>query len=222
MYFITIYQMNWTHFSGQSEESKRAFKEIRTPKTFLSDDTINYFITFANRAQKLLSTKKYRLLDINLCQVPEQYNIHAKFIEDDVQIMYGGKLNDVNAIGHYICVHYKHKERRVYIYNSLPGTTLYDTQKESIRVLYPDYKSIEFVKPKTTQNDGVSCGVFAIAYATTVILGKDPRLTPLKLYKKAGADQSVFLRAHIIKMLTENELSLFPSQWGIVDGMASE
>lgn len=150
------------------------------------------------------------MIDIAFNQNPELYELFVKprTDTDDVQVFYGGALNRANAIGHYICVFYKHSERRVYIYDPLMLKTLLDTQRKIINYLYPMAKYLRYVKPKTKQPDSTSCGVFSIAYATSLILGKDPKHTPLKLGRQG--DRSMAMRDHLKKILQDEKLSLFP------------
>lgn len=152
---------------------------------------------------------KFDMADVLLYQAPEYYKEHTKNSTDDVQIFYGGAVGDVEAVGHYICVFYKHSERRVYVYDSLVTKSLTKTQQKILDTLYPLAKYFRFVKPKTTQKDSTSCGIFSIAYATTLILGEDPKKVSFKLERRG--DQSMIMRNHVKKMLTNGKLSLFPA-----------
>ncbi|XP_031627096.1 uncharacterized protein LOC116343261 isoform X2 [Contarinia nasturtii] len=196
---------------GSSDE---ILKEIMTPWRILGDETIQYFINFANKKMREIG-KKYNLIPVTVTQIPSECNDYAKFYEDDVQIMYGGSGGDVGGeqiIGHYICVHYSHELKRVHVYDSLQSK-LYLRQKRVLQVLYPlvnftKTSSVKYIKPKTRQNDASSCGLFSIAYATTVIFGQDPATYKLQL---STGDQSMTLRNHLFEMLTTGKFSLFPS-----------
>lgn len=129
---------------------------------------------------------------------------------DDVQILYG-KVTGENAIGHVICIRYKASSRTLHIYDSLMKKTLDPTQLKIIQRLYPDIKGrIIYEKPKTLQTDNSSCGVFAIMYATTLMLKKDPADIAFKLNNVHG-DPSLYMRMHILKMFAHRKLSLFQS-----------
>lgn len=65
-----------------------------------------------------------------------------------------------------------------------------------------------FIKPKTVQNDNTSCGLFTIAYATTLMLNEDPTKFSLKLNNIRG-DQGLYLRLHILKMFANRKLFKF-------------
>lgn len=173
----------------------------------MTDGSINYFIEMINREYN----GTFEMADILLYQVPEFYKELAKNSTDDVQILYGGRVNDLHAIGHYICLFYRHNERRVYIYDSLVTKRLTDTQRQIVKYLYPLLQYIRYVTPKTKQVDSSSCGIFSIAYATTLILGQDPKYTSLKLDNLSRGDRSMPLRLHLKEMLTSEKLSLFPA-----------
>ena len=177
-----------------------------TPHQVLSDESINCFADIVNREYN----GTYEMIDITFNQNPELYELFVKPRNetDDVQVFYGGALNRENAVGHYICVFYKHSERRVYIYDPLMLKSLLPTQRQIINFLYPMAKFLRYVKPKTKQPDSTSCGVFSIAYATSLILGKDPKHTSLKL--GGDGDRSLSVRDHLKKIMQDEKLSLFP------------
>ncbi|XP_031627341.1 uncharacterized protein LOC116343437 [Contarinia nasturtii] len=208
---------------GPSNKLTEITSEILTPWRLLSDDAINYFINFVNEAQMKMPSikKKYHLLEVTVSQFPDECKHFAKTDQDDVQIMYGGAggvVGGENAIGHYVCVHYLHEKQEVHVYDSLLRTNLNSRQTEVLKVLYPKVdltNSLHFIRPKTTQYDASSCGVFSIAYATTVIFGKDPhtyilQLSTTKPFFESSVDYSVSLRKHLIRMLETENFSIFP------------
>lgn len=195
------------------------------PWSVLSDDTMNYFINFVNKAQVKTPEikKKYHLLEVTVTMVPAECENQVKQDEDNIQIMYGGSGGDVggeNAIGHYVCVHYLHKQKRVHVYDSLYGTSLYPSQMEILKALYPSVNfsepgTLQFIRPKTTQFDSSSCGLFSIAYAVSIMFGKDPatyllKLSTVKLFFEERIDYSIALRKHLIRMLNTGKISIFP------------
>lgn len=83
-----------------------------------------------------------------------------------------------------------------------------------INILYPHHTQQIVVRPKTTQIDLKSCGVFAIAHATTVLFGHNPANYPLKLGTSQAPqsyDQSTDLRHHLANIIQNQQLELFPS-----------
>jgi hypothetical protein len=183
---------------------KEICENIRTPGFLLRDEHIE---AFTNMDKKMITVLQM--------QNPELYvwdKNEAK--RDDVQIIFEGKAGG-NNIGHYICIHYKVKDHMVYIYDSLHHQTIAQTTLDIIHLRYQkiDPKvSYEFVEPRTRQRDAVSCGVFAIAYATTILLGQDPAKYPLSLKTGPAKYQTSLLRNHLAKMIEKSELSLFPRE----------
>lgn len=130
--------------------------------------------------------------------------------KDDLQIIFSGHWS---SLGHYILAHFVANENVVKIYDSLHGSgqhghRLQSDEKDVLTRLYPG-KKIVFVEPATKQSDGVSCGIFAIAYATTIILGDDPAIYKLQLLN-TNDDQAMALREHIARMYRNRELAPFP------------
>ncbi|XP_031627280.1 uncharacterized protein LOC116343398 [Contarinia nasturtii] len=201
------------------EQLRNIMTEIITPFTVLGDEAIQYFIQFANQRMSEIG-KNYNLIPVAVTQIPEECNDYAKFDEDDVQIMYGGSGGDVGGehiVGHYICVHYLHELKRVHIYDSLQSKfNTYRRLMKVLPVLYPlvnftKLSSLKRITPETRQKDVSSCGLFSIAYATTLIFGEDPATYKLQLSVGKGVDQSTALRAHLSNMLTTGNFSIFPS-----------
>lgn len=154
----------------------------------------------------------FQMADVCLSQLPELYKDHAKTDRDDVQILYGGSIGNVKAIGHYITIFYKASEERVYVYDSFFSRSLSRVQQEIVETLYPKAKYVRHVKPATRQPNGTSCGVFAIASATHLILGKNPKNTTIKLDEGVFfRDRTMTMRNHLKDMLLAGKLSQFPA-----------
>lgn len=169
----------------------------------MGDEAINYFVDFVNDAQK-----KYKMLNINLLLVPEECAVHAVSKRDDVQIFMGNP-------GHYVCVNFKHSLKKIWIYDSLGLNTLYDSQKETMKVLYPSVDfdrqlPVKFVKPLTTSKDVRLSGIFAVAYATSIMLGKNPQYYKLKV--NMDGDRSKHLRSHLYEMFVSGNFTVFPQK----------
>lgn len=175
--------------------------EIRTPEFYLEDYHIDAFISIAN------DNSQYDMITVLTVQIPELYTRRpGEDLNDDLQILFDGS-GGPDCIGHFFCIHYRANEHTVYFYDSLHIKMLTARLQRVVDIRYPGC-AVEFVKPKTLQPDGFSCGVFAAAYATTIILGEDPAEYPLQLMGRE--DQTLELRNHMAKMLQENRLSLFP------------
>lgn len=178
----------------------------------LSSTSINLFIWTVNRAQW-----KYQLANVNGWFDPSYYETFKRSFSDDIQILYDGKTQ------HFITVLYNASQLKLYVYDSLAlkrpkeFNELNDKLKQIVYILYPLLKNgtIEYVMPKTIQTDGSSCGLFAMAYATTLILGKDPRYTDIRLIHPRHSttkivDESWHMRLHVKIILETGQLALFP------------
>lgn len=126
----------------------------------------------------------------------------------DIQILYGGALVEGN-IGHWKCIHYTADTRKVHVYDSLYSTAVDKTQQEILHGLYPLMDAdIDFVEPKHLQRGVTACGIHAIFYATTILLGKDPKEIEPKINTIRG-DHSLYMRLHVLKMFANRKLALF-------------
>lgn len=170
---------------------------------YLTTDAIEMFL---NVAGKLTNRTMISVACAQIEGVYAREDFHKYIDEDDLQILFDGNFNDV---GHYICVYYKAADRTVYVFDSMKFEYLSKDIKQIIDDRYPD-TPVKYIRPKTKQPDGCSCGVFSIAYATHLILGLDPAITSLKLDKNFGK-RTVSLRKHIAKMITHKKLRPFPT-----------
>lgn len=209
-----------------SWEKEDAIQELRTPYHKLSADTINYFIYVVNHSTN------YRMANTHFIIDTDVYKHFMTTTDDSVQILIDPESS------HWTCIFYKSEAKEVLVYDSLLLDRVKQKHIDIIVKLYHiEYESqIKLVKPMTTQReigrtDDTSCGAFAMAYAATVtyiivkfivlylihcnlqlIRGKDPRSYPLQLNRgnEFNGDQSMHLRQHIIKILNDGTLSLFP------------
>lgn len=177
-------------------------------RTFLLDQSIDWFImNLANANQ----TVPFNMYPVCYAQRPERYK-KLMVIQNDLQILFNGDIKE-DAIGHYIVAHFINSENVVKIYDSLHGTgnhgrELEEDTRNILSRIYPG-KRYELIKPATLQPDGLSCGVFAIAYATTIILERDPATYHLRLCLNER-NQTRELRNHIKTMYESRQLLLFP------------
>lgn len=168
----------------------------------LTEFSVYHFITIVS--EQLSEFKLYHVLNYHRV---EHYKPHLNE-SDDVQILYG-KGTDKGAIGHVICIRYRASSSTLHVYGSLMKKTLDPTQLKIIHRLYPKVNNrIIYKQPKTLQTDNTSCGIFAILYATTLMLKKDPVDTAFELNNVHG-DQTLYMRMHILKMFAHRKLTLF-------------
>lgn len=107
---------------------------------------------------------------------------------------------------HCIVSYYMAKPGEVLLYDSgfVYGQTLTNNQKIIVERLYPGVR-YRFIKPKTTQPDNQSCGVFAIAYVLLLLSGENPETHQLPLSDLNTGDSTKPLRESLVSFLTEIE-----------------
>lgn len=177
--------------------------DLTTPNQALS------FFTFSRFSNLVRATTEFDLLPANFVDYPELCPVH-NCTKNDIQIVY----SEENGEGHATTIFFDAAKNTVFVYDE----PCMDMNMPIINKRYPNSPKIKFVdrKTKQTRDDG-SCGLYAIAYATNLILGHDPRTRELKatsiltrsLFSK-NFDYSGIFRQHIFKMFTEKRLSPFP------------
>lgn len=75
--------------------------------------------------------------------------------------------------------------------------------------LYPFLNGSINFKNVCQQPNKTSCGIYAIGFATALALNR--KSEDQDFFKDRGSDQSVLLRRHVYRMLTNKELKIFPS-----------
>lgn len=81
---------------------------------------------------------------------------------------------------------------------------LSEEEKRYISKRYPYMSTARIVlQPVTRQPDSYSCGVYAAAYATTIVLGDDPAT---QVYSR----NAKVMRDHLIVILKSRKLTPFP------------
>lgn len=176
--------------------NENVLDELMEPNTPVTIEAMNHFIELVREKYN------YNMIYVDYYPQPENYPSIPpnKF---DIQIIHLGEIDS----GHYICIYFDAYYETVYVYDSLAIV-----HNEHIPIMVnriPWGNKMVYVKPKTEQYDAASSGLFAIAYATTIILDMDPSSYTFKMGVN-DLDKSIHLREHITNMLQTNELSLFP------------
>lgn len=186
-------------------ELRNICSHIRRRGTYLEDTHIDNFISLVNRDER------YNMITTLAAQRIEHYKRSSvEAMLDDVQIIFEGRAGPSN-LGHYICIRYIADYRTIIVYDPLNSRNVSDRTRNILRTRFPGYnEQLEYAVPRTAQPDLISCGIFAVAYATTIILGEDPTVYPLLLGNSRQVDKTLQLRDHMAKMLEEGRLSLFP------------
>ena len=106
------------------------------------------------------------------------------------------------SINHWVCAYYDTSS--IYIYDSLNKNKLENSHKIYLSKLFPDYENngIQIHFPKVQhQRNGTDCGVFAIAFATTIYFNKKP--------EDIHYDQSR-MRPHLAEIFKSSIITPFP------------
>ncbi|XP_031638975.1 uncharacterized protein LOC116351067 [Contarinia nasturtii] len=158
------------------------------------------------------ATTDFDMVSTFFFSYPELIPVHNS-TKNDVQILYA-KQDQWTA--HAVCIFYEAANQMVYVYDD-EDINITSAKSDFIERRYPNLKNITFVEPKTGQMDFVSCGAYSIAYATTLILGHDPKTYKLRtrslLSSLCGSsmfDDPKMLRKHILKMFKSKKLLPFP------------
>lgn len=169
----------------------------------LHDFSVDYFIKMVNEKTK------FDMVDTVFYGQAELTEKHQKPI-DDVQILYG--VVGEKETGHYLTLFYNATENIAYVYDSLKMKYLDEKQRALIEYRYPKKKDIVFVDQKSVQHDSTSCGIFSMAFVTTIALGKDPKTIQFKM-GDAKTDESSVMRDHVRQMFVQWKLIPFPEKW---------
>ena len=180
-------------------------------------------IQVSKRRQKVPDSKDYRLIS-NRCMLNDwlmnnaQNILHDKFplvegLEDTVlgpvgmfsvhtgefvQILHDGQCHWV-AVSNIGC-----KKGEIDYFDSLfSGTIKHHVKKLIASLAHEDGKALRVrVRSVQQQRNGFDCGVFAIAFVTSLLHGEDPTL--------ARYDDSA-MRPHLLACLKQKKLTPFPS-----------
>lgn len=201
-----LYSLQQAAAQTEMDRLNTIVRDITRPGSMLKDLSIDWFVDNLINANREIP---FNMKPTVYKQRIERYT-EADRTRDDLQFIFSGHWS---TVGHYILVHFVAAENVVKIYDSLHGRGTHGRSLELdenavISRLYPGVRT-EFVRPATTQTDGVSCGVFAIAYATTIILGENPANYQLQM-NIDHTDQTIVLREHIEKIYLNRSLELFP------------
>lgn len=177
-------------------------KEVATEGAYITSESIKLFVEIANEqfpTRKMYHEFKMRDLD-NYEAVGEN--------NDDIQILSNGEM-ERDVVGHWICVRYKGATQTVYVYDSLFRKRLNMEQKEIIQQLYPKRNgSIVYFQQEYVQTDYTSSGIFAMFYASILLMGEDPKTHAISLNHVIG-DPSIFMRLSLLEMFANHQLALF-------------
>ena len=114
----------------------------------------------------------------------------------------------LNTGGHWVCMSnvYAAEKDSIDVYDSIFPTICQILKDTACRMLMSPTHSIKFVGHKVQKQVGRNdCGLFAIAFATSICFGKDP---------SAESFNQPQMRAHFLKCLESGKMSPFPVHGG--------
>lgn len=115
-----------------------------------------------------------------------------------IQILFSGLAN----AGHWICTYYDGV--RLNVFDSLNARRLTDDQKSYLSRLFPFHPQVVFVDVDQQPPGSVECGVYAIAFATSIFFNEMSNNVNYKTRDNA-------MRNHLEKIFKDNRLTPFPS-----------
>ncbi|XP_029659972.1 uncharacterized protein LOC115233600 [Formica exsecta] len=157
----------------------------------ISDESLDRFLRVVRE------TSDFKTQSVQYLEFPHM--IAASDSNKSLQII-GGNCSD-----HWRCIFFN--GTKLYVDDSLPGCTyekLVAKEKNYIHLRYPTIKQGNIIFEKVqTQPDGISCGIYAAAFATTIALGGN--LCEQKYSKNVKC-----MREHFFKIIEGNKLLHFP------------
>jgi hypothetical protein len=174
------------------DDGVKHVNQILDRKCYLYDEHIEKF----RRLLKEISNNEFELQYCLLHQIPEMI-VPVSPDRDHIQIL----LIDLGGpVGHRICSYYKKETGEINIYDSATMFSSDSTAAMFLMRLYPtnnNYKGREVQQ----QDNTYDCGVFAIAFPTTLYSGQDP------VGKRYNREK---MRQHLVQMLQSKRIEAFP------------
>jgi len=162
-------------------------------KSQLNDESLDLFLRII-RETSCFETQSVLYLEYSHMIVASHSNKSLKII--------GG-----NCSNHWRCIFFD--GTKLHVYDSLPGCTydkLVAKEKNYIHRRYPRVNSDDIIFENVqTQPNGICCGIYAAAFATTIALEGNP------CEEKYSTDVKCKMREHFYKILKSNKLLPFPN-----------
>jgi len=163
-------------------------KNVLPKNSQLSDETLDQFLRIVRE------TSCFETQSVQYLQHPQL--ITASNSDKSLQIIGG------NCTNHWRCIYYDGS--KLHVYDSIPGCTykaLVKEEKNYIHKRFPQLNVSDIIFEKVhRQPDSTSCGIYAIAFATTITLGE----------KYLNDVQR--MRNHLMSIINRKELLPFPRQ----------
>lgn len=199
------------------EKREKYISHIANQDFYIEDDYVQEFHSILAR------TTGFSPVDIHVLMIPDlhQYVTPILPTQEHLQLFFREPQDDTllssDAIGHWLCIHHVNGELRIYdsFYNNLTPH-----QCQCLASLFPHSPQIVF-KSVQRQTNGIDCGVFAIAFATSIALGSNPCEQNFKIEYMRLHMQNIFNDGILSEFPTENSISLTPVLEGSVENIHS-
>jgi len=207
MYINTIYKQDVTEEDKTRtkinlDETIPPIDNIRKnvlSDSLLSDESIDSFLRVV---------RKTTLFETQSVQYQECHPDYIDASQNDKSLQIIGGLSQwtKEGIEHWRCIVYD--GIKLHVYDSIPGCTynnLVAKEKRYIHRRYPKIRQSDIIFEKVdTQPDARSCGIYAAAFATTVVLGANPCNVQYSKEVKC-------MRQHFMTIIEKNKLLPFPT-----------
>lgn len=137
----------------------------------------------------------FSMQDTILIQRP--WNINPVPLDSEyLQILFSGDTN----FGHWICIYYKNGV--IHVYDSMMTKFLNNDQKIYLNRLFPNNRNLKIAFENVQrQNNPYDCGVFAIAFAISIIYNVCPCGLSFDINK---------MRSHLLSLFQTFTIKMFP------------
>lgn len=174
--------------------------EIATEYGALSENTINYFLDIA--AEQFPKTKIHRVKNLEP---------HNQKTVDGLRIMCAGRIGPAN-VPNWICIKYNSYTKKLHVYENVDISTIHKSnvqpiQEHIINVMFPKKEGpISYDDSITPKAEPESSGLYAIIYATTLLMDEDPTTIKFQMNDMYG-DQGLYMRLNILKIFANRRLT---------------
>ncbi|XP_032458125.1 uncharacterized protein LOC116418298 [Nasonia vitripennis] len=166
-----------------------------TSGDLLEDSDIDFFLLLLTKCSKYKPFSTLLLYLGLISEIPRN--------QKHIQIIYLSSVcNNPNDTGHWVTSYYD--TDYIYVFDSINNKVMHKDLEKSLKLLHPYYflegKRVIFpkVQQQTNQKD---CGIFAIAFAITLLCKMKPDLLTYNTH---------IMRPHLLKLLVSKYIAHFP------------
>ncbi|XP_046974744.1 uncharacterized protein LOC124541014 [Vanessa cardui] len=164
--------------------------------SYVEEDVVEEFNSLLRVVHGYQNRSVYEITTERLRQKALPVDPNSNFL----QVLFRPDSDDFSKVGHWVCVYYSSHTLKVYdsLYKNLS-----EIQAEYLRKLFPYILENEIIFPVVQKQPNlIDCGLYAIAFSTSIVLGLDPCNIKFNVE---------FLRSHTLNILLTHRLTEFPS-----------